>query len=489
MLLFLLSLAAIFIVWWMFIPPYEFIKVGNSIPGPRAYPVLGNLLNFKFTGPSALKHWEHYTKIYGNTFRVWLGPHLQIFTIEPEDIQVIFSSKITTKSNSYKALECWLGTGLLISNGNLWHQRRKAITPTFHFKILESFVPIFYKCGMTLVNCLKEKVGKTPFDITPYMSNCALDVVAETAMGTEVKAQTNPQDEYPKSVLRMTKLLGDKMYNPYLNILEPIYILLGKRKEEADLLKVLFTLPLELLKRKVNEKNNCSKSPKNGGKKNIAFLELLAKIKETNNPAFKTDQDIKDEVVTFMFEGHDTSTMALSYTLWLLGLHPEIQEALFQEVSQTLAGKIPLMEDYQKMDLLNRVLKESLRLYSPIPLVSRMITEEMVLPGSGYRLPVGTQVVVSMYALHRRADLFPEPEKFNPDRFLKPIKHPFAYVPFAAGPRNCIGQKFVMLELKVIVSLVVLNFKIHSINKNLKLTREILLRCLNGPHITLTSRK
>ncbi|CAH1398401.1 unnamed protein product [Nezara viridula] len=396
---------------------------------------------------------------------------------------------MSTKSNSYKALESWLGTGLLISNGNLWHQRRKAITPTFHFKILESFVPIFYKCGIILVNCLKEKVGKVPFDITPYMSNCALDVVAETAMGTEVKAQTNPHDEYPKSVLRMTKLLADKMYNPYWNLLEPIYTLLGKKKEETDLLKLLSTFPLELLKRKENEKNNHPSSRENGENKNIAFLELLVRIKETKNPAFKSEQDIKDEVVTFMFEGHDTSSMALVYTFWLLGLHSEIQEALFQEVSQTLVGKIPSMEDYHKMDLLNRVLKESLRLYSPVPLVSRMITEEIVLPGSGYRLPAGTQVVVSMYSLHRRADLFPEPEKFNPDRFLEPIKHPFAYVPFAAGPRNCIGQKFVMLELKVIVSLVVLNFEIHSSNKNLKLTRDILLRCLNGPNVSLTLRK
>ncbi|XP_014284340.1 cytochrome P450 4C1 [Halyomorpha halys] len=489
----LLSVAfGAFILWWMFSSPKRLRKMGDRFPGPKAYPIVGNTFNFPIIGPNAPQSWSASSKKYGYTMRYWLGPELHIFVSEPDDMQMILSSPtLITKSSSYKLLDSWLGTGLLLATGNLWQMRRKAITPTFHFKILEKFIPTFNKCANTLVNCLKDKTDKGYFNIIEFMSNCALDAIAETAMGTEIKAQTEPLEKYPNSISRMTKYLGERLRNPLLGM-EPIYTLSGRRQKEAEHLDILFSLPLEVLERKRNEKSNIPSETElleedYGAKKKTAFLELLLEMKQKNIPGFQSDKDIKDEVMTFMFEGHDTTTTVLSYTIWLLGMHPDIQEELYNEIKEVTENRELTIEVYQKMHYLERVIKESLRLYPPVPAFGRQATQDIVLPTSGYVIPAGAQIDLVIYLLHRREDIFPEPDKFIPDRFLEPAKHPFAYLPFSAGPRNCIGQKFAMLDLKAIISHVVLNYKIES-DSDLEVNPELLLRTSKGPNVKLTVR-
>ncbi|XP_014290656.1 cytochrome P450 4C1 [Halyomorpha halys] len=489
--LFLSAILGALLIWLVY--PDRMSRMARNIPGPRAYPIVGNIFNFIVMGPKAIESWRKHREKYGNAFRVWLGPQLHIFLFDPDDIQMILTSNtLLKKSASYDELVPWLGTGLLVSTGKLWQMRRKAITPTFHFKILDEFVPIFNKCSKVLRDCLKDKVGKGAFQLTEYMSNCALDAIAETAMGTEIKAQTNPHGEYPTSVLKMTAALMEKIGNPLLNI-EPFYTISGRRKRESDLLKILFSLPMEVIKGKRYSKTThgngkTSSDEVYGIKKKTAFLQLLLEMKQNNAPAFRTDRDVQDEVITFMFEGHDTTTMSLTFTTWLLGTHLDIQEKLYHEVSDILQGKEePSIEDYSKMVYLERVIKESLRLYPSVPIVAREATEDIYLKSSRILVPKGAHITMGIYELQRREDLFPDAERFNPDRFLEPQKHQFAYLPFSAGPRNCIGQKFAMLEMKVVISNLVLNYKIKS-EKDIVLSPEMLLRCEKGPNISLTPR-
>ncbi|XP_014284935.1 cytochrome P450 4C1 [Halyomorpha halys] len=489
---FLITLAlGAFLIWWLLTPDKRLREMGSKIPGPRSYPIVGNIFNFNLIGTKAIENWKQCVEKYGRTFRYWLGPQLHIFISEPDDIQMLLTSKtLITKSEAYKTLESWLGTGLLISTGELWQRRRKAITPTFHFKILDEFVPTFNKCANTLVKILKDKVSQGYFPLTDFMSHCALDAVAETAMGTEINAQTNAVGEYPKSVEKMTNALMERISNPLLGM-EPLYTLSGLRKKESRLLQTLFSLPIELIRRKENEKNDVQDSSANesalGVKHKTAFLEFLIKMKRDKVPAFQTEQDITDEVMTFMFEGHETTAIALAFAIWLLGKHQDVQEELYHEVSGILVGQEPTIEDYQKMTYLERVLKETIRLYPSVPLIGRMAMHDVVLPTSGYIIPKGAYIDINIYATHRREDLFTEPDMFNPDRYFEPQKHPYAYIPFSAGIRNCIGQKFAMLEMKVIASNLVLNYKIES-DEVLIMSPEMLFRTKKGPNVRLTSR-
>ncbi|XP_014272659.1 cytochrome P450 4C1 [Halyomorpha halys] len=490
----LIALVLCFMAWWALRPNQRLKEAGDKIPGPPTSPIVGNIFNFKVSGPTFVSNLLESQEKYGSVYRVWLGPTLHIFISDPEDVQMLLTSNtLITKSIAYKNLRSWLGTGLLISTGDLWFKRRKAITPTFHFKILEDFVTVFNRCADILVKCLEEQVGKDAFNITDYLSNCALDTVTESAMGTRINAQTDPKNEYVQSILDMSHVTTKKINNPIYQV-EPAYTLTGIKKEERGLLKILDSLPDQVIqKKKETAKNGITKKASEeieGVKKRTAFLELLLKMLQENHPAFQSEQDVKDEVTTFMFEGHDTTTASLSFTMWFLGRHPEIQEKVYEEVSSIIGEEELRQEDINKMKYLDRVVKESLRIFPSVPAIGRTVTHDTVLPSNGMLIPAGSNLVAQIVVTHRRADLFPDPMKFDPDRFLPENakgRHPYSYVPFSAGPRNCIGQKFAMLDMKAIISKVILNYKIVAEEK-LDLNSALIIRSDNSPMVTITKR-
>lgn len=174
-------------------------------------------------------------------------------------------------------------------------------------------------------------------------------------------------------------------------------------------------------------------------KKRLAMLDLLLSDKDSID-----DEGIREEVDTFMFEGYDTTSMCLCFTLMLLANHRDVQEKIFQEVLSVFgqANCKPTFQDLQNLRYLELCLKESLRLYPSVPLISRNATIDIDLP-SGYVIPKGTTILIHQYDLHRNPDIYPDPDKFDPDRFLPEnatARHPFAYLPFSGGPRNCIGK-------------------------------------------------
>lgn len=207
--------------------------------------------------------------------------------------------------------------------------------------------------------------------------------------------------------------------------------------------------------------------------KRKAFMNILLDHHINNTDDF-SEEDIREEVDTFMFEGHDTTAMGMSWILYLLGHHPEIQEklaaevdSLFEEMLAESSDKTPVNIDLNRireLKYLECVIKEGLRLCPSVPFVGRTLTNDIDI--KGYLIPKGTTVLCFIYQLHRDPAIFPNPERFDPDRFLPENvnhRHPFAYVPFSAGPRNCIGQKFAMSELKIVLSYLVRNFTFKSV--------------------------
>lgn len=178
---------------------------------------------------------------------------------------------------------------------------------------------------------------------------------------------------------------------------------------------------------------------------------------------------ICEEVDTFMFEGHDTTSSGITFSLLLLATYPEVQERLYHEIKEAIDGNNgEHLSTSQLNDLpyLDRVLKECLRIYTPVTFISRTTTEPIEL--RGVHLNTGTMLHLHLLDLHKDPEYFPEPEKFDPERFLPEnvaARNPFAYVPFSAGPRNCIGQKFAMLEMKTTIQSLLLNFQLTAVTK------------------------
>ncbi|VVC90000.1 unnamed protein product [Leptidea sinapis] len=222
----------------------------------------------------------------------------------------------------------------------------------------------------------------------------------------------------------------------------------------------------------------------------LAMLDLLLQ-EETRG---RIDmRGIREEVDTFMFEGHDTTAMALSFILMRIANEPEAQNKIFDEIQSIFgeSNRLPITEDLNKMKYLDCCIKECLRLYPSVPFIARYLTEEIEL--SSFKIPANTICNIHIYDVHHRADIFPDPERFIPERFLPQNcreRHPYAYIPFSAGPRNCIGQKFAMLEMKTVLTGLFRKYRIEPVTKpsDLEFCADIVLRVTHPIYVRFQKR-
>ncbi|XP_029341236.1 cytochrome P450 4C1-like [Acyrthosiphon pisum] len=439
---------------------------------------------------------------FGDTYQLWIGLRPFIAMADADHIQEILKSSVHIDKNlEYDLLLPFIGTGLVTSSGSKWHTRRKLLTPTFHQNILEEFLPLIEKQIKTLVKVLRKEVNNVNgFDIKPYAKLAALDTIGNTAMGCELNSQENSQLEYVKALDELTAIMQKRFITPWLkpNLL---FNLTSLSKRQKACIDVIHTFTRKVVKeRKDNFKlfkdqtsdANKKKTPYGKNYTNRALLDLLIEVSEDGKVL--SDEDIQEEVDTFMFAGVDTTSVTLSWVMYVLGKHPHVQDKIVEELNE----KIPNFGDEKltvnilsSLDYLGRTIKEVLRLYPSVPFIGRQIYKPLTI-GDHTILP-GTSIFINVFALHRNEKHFENPEKFDPDRFLeenKKDRHRFAFVPFSAGSRNCIGQKFAMIVLKIAVATLIKTYRVKSIDpeEKLGLVGEIVLNALNGIHVTLEER-
>ncbi|XP_054925255.1 cytochrome P450 4c3-like isoform X2 [Dermacentor andersoni] len=326
--------------------------------------------------------------------------------------ELLTSNTVLKKGHEYDLLGPWLGTGLLTSSGSKWRSRRKLLTPAFHFRILEDFLPAVNEQSKVLV--IRER----------------------------------------KEELLSCPELQESL-------------------EEASLESDIYGVK---------------------GKTRKPFLDILLR-EHIKDPENFSEEDVREEVDTFMFEGHDTTAMGMSWALYLIGLYSEHQELMHQELDAIFGANQtrPITsEDLKQMKYMECCLKESQRLYPSVPFVSRMCEQDVMI--AGRKLPKGAEILVGIYNLHRDPEVFPKPEEFIPDRFLPENvkgRHPFAFVPFSAGPRNCIGQRFAMMEEKVVIANILRNYKLVSLHHRdkIRVMAELVLRPKSGLHVKFIPRE
>ena len=201
-------------------------------------------------------------------------------------------------------------------------------------------------------------------------------------------------------------------------------------------------------------------------------------------------QQVRDEALIFLLAGHETTSTALTFTLHLLGRHPNEQRLVHDELDTVLDGRPPNADEAPTLERTMRAIKEAMRLYPPAYAVGRLAAADREI--GGYTIPTGSFVVVSQYATHRHPRFWKNPEAFEPARFTpdrEAARHPFAYFPFGAGPRSCIGSRFAMLEATIAVAVLLQRFRIHSLREDVVLdTQGITLRPRGVVPIRVTAR-
>jgi cytochrome P450 family 4 len=466
----------------------------NNIPGVPTVPILGNALDFGST-KALLKTLVKYTEEYGEIVKIQIGPLRKMIVVSDYKFLecILSSTKLLTKSDDYRFMQPWLGTGLLTTDGAKWKTHRRVLTPAFHFQILEQFIDVFESCGEIFVQKLKKQVGKYSVDIYPLVTLCTLDIICESTMGVPVNAQIDENSEYVRSVKDMCRILMDRSISP-VQMYDFLFPLTKNYYTQNKALNILHTHTNNVITKRRNkrimETKDQAKKDDFASKERKVFLDILLDATIDGRPL--THEEIREEVDTFMFEGHDTTGSAVSFTLFCLANHPEVQATAFEEQQQIFDNnKNPKVTyaDLQKMKYLEQVIKESLRLYPSVPMYGRRTTADVEYENTS--LPEGDTVIVFAYGIHRNPKYFENPNEFNPSRFESiDGSLPYAYIPFSAGPRNCIGQKFAMLEMKSTISKVLRTFVLEPATPEhkLELISETILKSSNGINISLKLR-
>ncbi|XP_034111179.1 cytochrome P450 4g1 [Drosophila albomicans] len=498
-------------------------KMVANIPTPPILPLLGQAhLVVGLSNADILAVGLGYLNKYGETMKAWLGNVLLVFLTNPNDIELILSGhQHLTKAEEYRYFKPWFGDGLLISNGHHWRHHRKMIAPTFHQSILKSFVPTFVEHSKAVSARMAKEAGKT-FDVHDYMSQTTVDILLSTAMGVKKLPEGNKSFEYAQAVVDMCDIIHKRQVK-LLYRLDSIYKFTKLREKGDRMMNIILGMTRNVVKdRKDNfqpearaiveevEQTQSVKQPAEGlrddlddidendvgAKRRLALLDAMVEM--AKNPDIEwNEKDIMDEVNTIMFEGHDTTSAGSSFALCMMGIHKDIQERVFAEQKAIFGDQMQrdcTFADTMEMKYLERVILETLRLYPPVPVIARRLDHDVKLTSGPYTVPKGTTVAVLQYCVHRRADIYPNPTKFDPDNFLPERmanRHYYSFIPFSAGPRSCVGRKYAMLKLKVLLSTVVRNFIVHSneTEADFKLQADIILKLENGFNISLEQRK
>ncbi|XP_050308447.1 cytochrome P450 4d2-like [Anthonomus grandis grandis] len=458
------------------------------MPQAPRIPLLGAVLEFG----SLTETLQKFDQLIDNPQRlcyIELGLTWNILCSNYDLAEFILSSNnaaILDKSPDYTRFIEWLGTGLLTAPGKKWRGRRKIITPAFHFSILEQFVDVFEHNGKIMIEKLEKTVGKDSIDIYDYVTACALDIICETALGVSIHAQEGENSDYVFAVKELCRIPVDRSFTA-LKRYDSVFRFTPDYKVYKKHLKIAHSFTNNVIMKRKRELestkgNGNLEKDSLGRKRKMAFLDLILNSTVDGKPL--SNEDIREEVDTFTFEGHDTTASAITSAIFTLASYPQVQQKIREEQRQIYGNdkdRPTTYQDLQEMKYLEAVIKEVLRLYPSVPLIGRTVTADINF--QGHTIPKDTVLMMYLWGHGRDPKYFEDPLDFKPERFLdNTTKPPYSYLPFSAGPRNCIGQKFAMLEMKSLLSKVFKNYEICPTDPphQWKLSFEAVIKSRNG---------
>jgi len=489
--------AALFYVYWKS-EHSTVAKTIDLIPGPPKIPILGTYMDTT----AILQTMEENIKTYGRVHRLWVLGKPIVCVSSPRGTEVILTSKVNIDKGFYDSVEPWLGRGILLSGGSQWKETRRLLNPAFHVQILESFFDVFNKNATILAELLeRESNGSNDreVDVNPFIKRCTLDIICDTAMGISVNAQIETDSQYIMAVESIIYLIIKRTYSLWSLLPDWMYMLMSADgqhfRKDVTLLHNFTKTVIQHKKRRIYEEDDTSEDVNGssyvGTRKKRAFLDLL--LLAAKEGADLSDENIQNEVDTFMAAGSDTTSTTVAMFLYCMAVNPQYQKLVQEELDEVFgdSDRECTMNDTANMKYMEYCLKESLRLYSTVPSIGRTTSEDIEI--DGYQVPAGTGIFLQMFYLHRNPEYFPDPLTYDPERFRPENcigRHPFAFVPFSGGPRNCIGQKFANFEAKVIISALLrkFTFSYKCDRKPLQLETDLVLKPVNGIPLIITPR-
>ncbi|XP_053374931.1 cytochrome P450 4A7-like isoform X2 [Mercenaria mercenaria] len=392
--------------------------------------------------------------------------------------------------DGYTFFEPWLGEGLLISGGKKWERNRKLLTPAFHFDILNGYVNVMNETADSLLAKLADaSKNDKVVDVFPYVCRASLDTMLRCSLSYEEDLQQTTVSGYLDTVRRLSEINWERSLRLTL-LSDTVFKWSSVGREFYQLCDQAHKFTggiIQSRKKELEKQPNITQQ-----KRRLDFLDILLTARDEHGQGLSS-QEIQDEVDTFTFEGHDTTSSAISWTIFALAKHPELQAKVFHDVKGVLKDQDLVTTDHLgKFTYLPLFIKEVLRYYSPVPMVGRRQTDTPVVI-DGIEIPVGVSFWIQIYCIHHNKDVWPNHEVFDPERFQASNRDDtdiYGFIPFSAGSRNCIGQVFAMNEIKITIAKLLSRFEILLEPGNEPvLLPDVIMRSENGISVRLKERK
>ncbi|KFP21782.1 Cytochrome P450 3A24, partial [Egretta garzetta] len=410
--------------------------------------------------------YEKYGKIWG----IFDGRQPVLAVLDPILIKNILVKEcytIFTNRRNFR-LNGSLESALNVAEDEKWKRIRTVLSPAFTSGKLKEMFPIINHYGEKLMKNIEKKVANDEFvTMKDIFGAYSMDVVTSTSFSVKIDSMSNPNDPF---VTNIKKFLKFSFLNPvfvFLVLFPFVIPVLEKMKVTLLPSKVMDFFNSVFIKMKKEREMGSSTD-------RVDFLQLMvdsqsscdsSKSAETDSYKSLSDEEILAQALVFVFAGYETTSSTLSYISYNLAMHPDVQQRLQDEIDANLPnkGKRPTYSAITQMEYLDMVVNESLRLFPPGGRIERVCKKTVEL--NGVTIPKGMVVMIPAYVLHRDPGYWPEPEEFRPERFSKENKEsidPYTFLPFGAGPRNCIGMRFALLIVKVAVVVLLQNFSFRT---------------------------
>ena len=410
-------------------------------PGPNGVPVLGNSRQF---ADDPFEFMDACADAYGDVVGFDLGPRPLYMLTNPRDIERVLvaeASSFPKLDLGDDAVDQLLGDGLLTSEGAAWKDKRQRANPAFHSRRISGLAEMMVDHTELM---LADWHDGDRIDIHVQMARLTVRIIVTAMFGTDID---------PKRVKRIqTHLepLGARFEPDPFSRLVPDWAPTKKNREFRAAVDALE----EIIDEIVEERRGTEGRVGENGDEDEP-MDLLSILLRAQRHGDVTDGDIRDEMMTMLLAGHDTTALTLTYTWYLLSQHPEVERRLHAELDDVLGGDQPTAADSRRLSDTTNVLNEAMRLYPPVYTLFREAAVDTEF--GGYRLPAGSGLMLPQWVVHRSPRWYDDPETFDPDRWTaeRSADRPrFAFFPFGGGPRHCIGKQFSMLEATVILSTV-----------------------------------
>ncbi|KXJ82716.1 hypothetical protein RP20_CCG011896 [Aedes albopictus] len=442
----------------------------NGLPTVEpCHPLLGNVLMFIDKSPE--QKFENLTRGFlenDRLFKLWFGPKLTLGTSHPKLVQKIVNHPDCIERPLFFYKQLRMTQGLLVARHGLWKHQRKALNSTFNLKILHSFIPIFEECSRKLVDRLQHHVGSSKsINLAQYVSHCTLEMVCGTTLGME-HLQQESGSRFLHHIERVMDIMGERILSVPMQI-TALYVFTPMFWQEMYSLRMNRQYAAEIInerRQKLKESHQCKTidEDQDGYRKPQIFLDQILSANRAGMPF--NDEEIQHNVRTMIAAGNDTSAIAISHCCLWLAMYPEIQERVYREIKEHFPSHESEItpESLKQLIYTEMSIKETLRLSGPAPNIARETLADVEL--DGLTIPRGTTIILCLYALHRRPEIWgPQADRFNPDNFREDVcrERPVGvFVPFSSGPRDCIGGRYAMISMKVMLIYILRNFKLTT---------------------------